>query len=344
MLWNKDGNGTAELKTYIGFLYASNNFNNIATDINLAEEEIKEIIGTPVYNLAHDHYYSDNYNSEDSGSGSASGSGSGSGSGASNDLLDELIGRIRLPVALLAYKSFSENADLSHEDTGRKIKIDPENEKPAFEWMLERDDAATLRKANKNIDRLIAFLEEHEDSISEWKNSEAQQTARSLFINTAKQFNEYYPIDNSRMFYIKILPFIKEAERVSVKPVITPDLFDEIKNEIKSDNLSTTNTDILEYIRYALSLQSMFIAVKRLAIEVLPESLVRDYINRLNMSREVLSRARVKKEIADHLEIEAKKRLSDLQELLTKNDEGSGYDPEITDFDTNDEDNLYYRT
>ena len=52
MLFNKNENGQAELKELLGFLYAGDEFANIKTDIELAEETIIEYIGQPVYDRA----------------------------------------------------------------------------------------------------------------------------------------------------------------------------------------------------------------------------------------------------------------------------------------------------
>jgi len=138
MLFNKNSLGTAELKVRIGFLYASNEFDNIKTDIEIAEEEIIELIGQAVYDRANAHYISASYEKT---------------TPSTAELLnDNLVHHIQLPVALFAYIEFSANRDVSHEDTGRKIKIDSLTEKIPWDWLLERDDASVLRKAHKTTD------------------------------------------------------------------------------------------------------------------------------------------------------------------------------------------------
>lgn len=331
MLFNKNDNGTEELKNLIGFFYASNSFSNIQTDIMLAEEEMAELIGKELYDLADEHYNSEDYEGEDPEE--------------ETQLLDDLVHHIQLPVAYYAYKSFSANVDISHEDTGRRVKIDPEREKLAWEWMLEKDDQAVLNKAHKTTDRLIAWLEEHVEEIEEWESSDARKATLSLFINTAKDFDAIFPIDQSRRFFLKIVPFIREVERVHIKPVLGPDRFDEIKAAIEAGEFEDED-HILEYIKVPVALYAMSIAVKRLSIEVLPNGVFQNYVSdRLTQNAKNAAATDVRREVGQSLENDAKQQLWVLQEYLNKlnaDDSGETYIPsEITD--RMSEDNKFIR-
>lgn len=353
MLFNKDSNGTAELKKLIGYLYADVNFDNLKTDIILAEEEIIRLVGQAVYRRALKHYHSSSFNpdAEDITDNYSSGSGSASGSGEPSDLDDNLVLYIQLPVAINAALEFVKSQDVSHEDTGRKVKIDTDNEKIPFEWMLSRDNANQLRKYYKTVDRLIQFLEDYEDYISEWKDSASQQMARELFIKNAREFNNIYPIDNSRRFFVTILPFIKEAERVYIKPSITDSLYDEIKAELVDGNVSAANRIVLDYINNSLALYSLSIAVKRLDFDAIPECIYQNYITERVYSNNVSAgkgsdALSVKQNLSRSLELDAQMRLANLQDYLTKLSTEAGgetYDPEIEDLETNAVTNKHFR-
>ena len=49
MIFNKDDNGSRELRELTGNYYANNDFNKIITDIELATEEISALIGVELY-------------------------------------------------------------------------------------------------------------------------------------------------------------------------------------------------------------------------------------------------------------------------------------------------------
>ena len=303
MLFNKSNNGQVELKALLGFLYASNNFDNIKTDIILEEENMIELIGKPVMDKAQAHYNSTNYNT-----------------GSTYLLLDNLVHYIQLPVAYYATHNYASHSDVTHGDDGRKVVIDSANEKMAWEWMIARDDEATLNKAHKTTDRLIAFLDANADNITEWKNSDAQKTARGLFINTAKQFSDIFPIDNSRRFFIKILPFILESERKHLLPVLGKTRYDDMKAAILSGNF-TDKEDMLLLIRVPLVYYALSLAVKRLSINMLPNGIFQDYISdRLSMKARQPAPTDVRREVGHSFLADADLELQNLQKEISKLD------------------------
>lgn len=336
MLFNKNNTGTAELKALIGFFYKSNNFDNIKTDIELAEDDIIKLVGQEIYDAVDLFYHG--LGLDDSGSGS------GSGSGDRTEILTKLVKYMQLPIALNAVHEYSQNTDVSHEDGGRRVKISSETEKLPWEWMLDRDSAAMLRKYYKTCDRLLVFLDKYEDSLPEWKYSEARTNSRKLFINTAEAFNEIYPIDNSRRFFLTLAPFISEVEQVYIRPVIA-DIFDEVKEAI-IDGDTTDYDDMLKYIRYAVAPLTMSIAVKRLSLQVFPEGTLQTVVSeQLTTQAKTPPVVELIRLVSQSLEIDGRQRISDLQEYLLKIAQGEDYDPQIEDiFPVNDDTDTIFRT
>lgn len=304
MLFNKNNKGQAELKALLGFLHASSNFDNIKTDIILEEETMIELIGKPVYDKAQTHYDSENYESADE----------------QYKLLNNLVHYIQLPVAYYASGNYAAHSDVQHGGDGRKVKIDSQNEKMAWEWMINRDDEATLNKAHKTTDRLIAFLEENADDITEWKDSDAQKLARGLFINTAKIFDQIFPIDNSRRFFIKVIPFIKEIERKHLLPVLGKARFDDMKAAILSGNFEDKE-DMLLLIRVPLVYFTLSLAAKRLSVRILPNGIFQDYISEFQTAKaRKVAPTDVRKEISSTLLTDANFELQNLQKEISKLD------------------------
>lgn len=304
MLFNKNNEGAKELKGLLGFLFASNTFANIETDIVLSEEDMIELIGQAVYDKAQAHYYSGNWGSTET----------------QYKLLNELVKRIQLPVAYYAYYSYSAHTDVSHSDNGRKVVIDGENEKMAWEWMINRDDDATLNKAHKTTDRLIGWLDANQDNIAEWKESEAQKASRRLFINTVKQFEKIFPIDHSRRFFIKITPFISEAERKHLLPVLGRERFDDMKAAIESGDF-TDKEDMLMLIQVPLAYYALSMAVKRLSIRILPNGIFQDYISQFQTAKaKQPAPTDVRRDIQQSLYEDAQFELQNLQKEISKLD------------------------
>jgi len=309
MLFNKDGTGQDELKALLGFLYASNNFNNIKTDIELAEEDMIELIGQAVYDRAQAYYNDPN---------------------PVNTVNADLVKHIQLPVAYYAAHAYAAHTDISHGGNGRKVVIDPDNEKMAWEWMLRKDDEAILNKAHKTTDRLIAFLEKNEDKIDEWENSDSQKAARRLFINTTKLFDSIFPIDNSRRFFIKIIPFMDEVERKYIRPALGVDRYNDIKAAIKAGTYADPD-NLLSLIRVPIAYLTLSIALRRLSLTLLPNGIFQDYESeRMTQKANQPAPNGVRREVLKALENDGMLELENLQKEITKLDtEATGviYEP-----------------
>ena len=56
MIFNKDKNGAKELRELTSNYYANNDFNKIIGEIELAADELAQLVGKPVMNLAEKYY------------------------------------------------------------------------------------------------------------------------------------------------------------------------------------------------------------------------------------------------------------------------------------------------
>lgn len=289
-----------EVKELASFIYASSNIDNLKTDIELAEKDIEDIIGSEIMQRAQNHYESVNYNKVDE-------------TNTVYIINNELIKKIQLPVVLFAYKAYAIHNDLTHSDKGRQIFVS-DDEKPAFEWQIAKDDKALLDKAHRTTDQLIEFLDNNEDDLPEWKDSDNYKISKSLFINTAAAFSEIVPIKKSRRFFIQILPFIRDVERKHIKPILSVVLFDEIKAQILDDTLTERNTNYLAYINEPLALISMSIAYRRLSSDAFPNDVkyLEDKSSKYKsgMSAEDMSRSH---------KAEGLEELKKLQQLIARN-------------------------
>ena len=296
-----------EIKVHVGFLYAYNNFNNLKTDIDLAEDDIKDLIGSDMFDVAQAYY--DSFDSD--------------------AMLGALVKHIQLPLAYFAIHSFSQNNDISHEDSGRKVKIDSEREKLPWEWMLEKDERALLKKAHRTTDRLIRFLDENinDPHFIRWKFGEERVAIHHQFISNANDFDAIYPINKSRRFFLKIAPFIREAERKYILPVLTQTFFDDIKAKLSDvANPGITPAGIIPYIQVPLAFFAMAIAVERLNIDILPEGVFQNIVSdRLTQRAKLPPKSEAKREYSKLLQQRANAEISFLQEFMRNYNEGSNY-------------------
>lgn len=315
MILNRQNNGPAEAKALLGFIYKSNNFDNLKTYVSIAERDIKRVIGSEVFKLAEEHYNSDDYNQQDQ---------------ANKQLLalDELVKYIQLPVLLHAYRRYAPLNDLSHAENGRQITV-TNDLKPAFEWMIERDNNNLLDLAHEATDILLEYLDEQPDKLEDesnnpiavtWNTSDAYSKTKDLFVNSAREFSNIFPINESRRLYLAIAPFIKEMELKHIRPIITDARYQIIKELIKDKDLeSEGNEDFLEIYRLSIVpivLFTMSISLKRLSVELLPDSVVQSFrAMDVKQSKTADSSTRVK--LADLLELDARHELTSLVSFIT---------------------------
>ena len=251
MIFNKSNKGSEELNDLVGSYYRSNNFQKIESDIELATSELIKIIGQAVYDLAETAYKSTDATPANIG----------------------LVPYVQLPIAILGTFNMYRQNDISHEDTGRKVKIDSTNEKIPWEWQLKRDDEIQLDRYYSAVDRLINYLDTL-TALTAWQNSDQKKLSKSLFIKSADKFDMYFPINKSGRMYMMLLPFVREAERKYIKPALGADYTKYLTNA----NLTASEKEILELIYPPIPLLAMSIAVKRMPLGIIPAGVIRNFV------------------------------------------------------------------
>lgn len=332
MIFNKSDNGAAEVKETIGFIYASVSFQNLIPYILLAENDLKKLLSKEVFKLIVEHYNSDNYDVPEQ---------------EEKALLfnDELVKLCQYPIALLAYKRYAVSSDLSHSDKGRQIFVS-QDEKPAFEWQIKRDNQNIINLAHEHIEILLNFLQDSIDNeipegddayfenpiLEAWKNSDAYKKTLKFFINTAEEFSMIYPINDSRRLFLIMNPFIEQEEKHFILPVLGKEKFDEIKAQILQRELAdgasdeeialwNRNVEILELIKEPLALKTMETAIKRLSPEVFPDNYLQSILSDIDLTGKTktqISNRDNRNEILEHLKNDAENALFKLSEYLLK--------------------------
>ena len=293
IVFNKADNGSQELEKITGNFYQNNAFDKIEIELNLATEEVIKLIGLPVYTLAQNYYYTP----------------------PSTEVLQikNLLSHVQMAVAHKAAYNYYQLSIVSHEDNGRKLKVDKNNEVVPWEWMLDRDDQANLNKAYRMIDRLLAFLDE--SPITEWHNSDFKKQAKKLFVSNTGTFNEFFPIDDSGRFYATVTPFLTQIQQTTLKNAIGETKYLDISTKYQSNIISSeADKTLLRLLQEAQVLLCMVKAVQRLAVKVLPDGVVQQYKSMLpsrNASQAVLDSTF--KLFVDKIEREANQALDTLK-------------------------------
>ena len=267
MIFNKKNiDGVSEVNALVGVAYYGNNeFAGIKPHIIDETRTIISHIGKETYKRA-EEYYLDEFEPE---------------------LVPEdkektqdhkLVVFVQTAIALMAIFRYNQSNIMSHEDTGRKLKMDVEHEKTPWEWMFDRDDAALLRRAYLAIDALIDFLEE--EQIKEWLESENRVACRSLLVASCKEFERAYPIDQSARFYYTLIPFIREAQEKTLPLAMSLEVYNNLVSKYKSNSgMSDSEKHLLALVQSYLPLRTIEIACMRLSVSVFPEGVAQRFVS-----------------------------------------------------------------
>ncbi|WP_421977828.1 DUF6712 family protein [Roseivirga seohaensis] len=314
MLFNLTNNGASELQSLTGSYYQSNDFDRTEPFVILAEEWMIDLTGQALYDRLLEFYTAEPAETP-----------------TEEDKLNaKLLQAYRMPIAYKATFDFYQTNLVSHEDTGRKVKLDKNNESMAWEWMLDRDDLAQLQLIGKTTDRLFKFLDKQK--VNEWLASENRMAARKLFVNSVELFNNIYPIDKSHLFYQTILPFISEVQRTKIKPALGAYYADQLEayqrtnseaEEVEGSGseggglASELDQTMIEKIQQCVPLLAMIIAVQRLSLQALPYGVVQQFkSDRESRSASTPTLEAVKNAWISNIEPSAKEYLEQLRDYV----------------------------
>lgn len=243
MIFNLNKQGAAELRRMTGNYYVGNDFSAIEMDIEDATDELIQVIGRAVYDKAENAYLK----------------------GEGNDQV-RLVQLVQRPIALLATLHYFQRNDVSHEDSGRKVKLSSDGtDKIPWEWQLDRDDSIHLQAYYSAVERLIRWLNESKDA--DWQKSDAYRHAAGLLIRSGREFDTYFPISQSERMYILLLPFLREVQIDTVAPSYGEGF----------DKLLDSTSDVRYAASKALALLTMSVALRRMPLQLIPYSVVQGF-------------------------------------------------------------------
>ncbi len=282
-LFNIREDGSKELEALTGQWYASSPFRLIGTEIRFAAGEVARLVGPAVVDEASEAYMDDDK--------------------------PELVAAVRLPVACLALMRYAKLSGVSHESTGRKVKID-DNERTPFEWQIDRDDSAMRERYFRSLDALYTYLETSGNV--NWKASAKRTMTGESIVRNIQEFEAVYPIDGSYYVYYLLQALVIERQRAVIGP-FAGDKWASIAD-------GSADERALSLARRAAILSAVIVAGTRWSLEVFPLEIARRFSPTYQGNRS--NRAAAMDEIdwyLGNLKAEVKDALTDLAELL--NDE-----------------------
>lgn len=306
MLFNKENKGPAELQELLGNYYQTNRYSVIATEIELAESDVRQLIGKALFSRAETHYKSDAFHP------------------SGDDLDSRLVRAIRLPIAALAVYRFYQQNTVGHEDEGRKVKLDKDNESIPWKWQIEQDNQAMLDRYHRLLDAMYRFFEEN--AVKEWEEAPIFVRMKGSLVHSLTEFQEVFPIEDSYYLFFLLVPFMIECQERMLVRVIGPDNFKKLlAGETEQDDLG----EIAAAAKKCIPLFAIQTAVRRMSVRILPDAIVRRFSTSFQGGKaEDSTDIATTRYLLQTLEEEATNALTELQKAVTKRrNVANEYDP-----------------
>lgn len=185
MIFNRDNNGAEELRAITSSYYANNDFTKISNILDDEQRRVAQIIGRDTMDKIQTLY------------------------DASSDE-NNIVHYAQEAIALMATMKLYQRNDISHEDNGRKVKIDSENERRPFEWQLARDEKVHIDAYYNALDSLMENL----NNVDTFKTTYIYKIRQDLIVNSLDRLEQCSGAVNELgwWMYYRIMPFIRQAQ------------------------------------------------------------------------------------------------------------------------------------
>lgn len=303
-LFNRDGNGSAEIVAAVGLISKGIDFDKWEPVLPLGIRDVVAIVGPePVEALA--RFYENGENPDEEFPASAT----------------IALGYLKQAVAFFAWLKIIPTLDAQHDEGGRSRRLG-ENEKGLTVLQEFKDEENITRLAYEATDALVEALDR--GAFTFWTGSRKYRQREGLLIRSKEEFDEYYNIGSHRLF-ITLLPIIREVQGADVAPVFGAKYLDALLHG--NEEVSAI---LKEPAARAVALLSIKKAVERLPVEVIPEGIVQ-----VQQSQPIKSRLKAEQSaraaVAASLEADAARCLDRLQQLVADlNAAGAKVEPYIS--------------
>jgi len=178
--------------------------------------------------------------------------------------LVDLLVMIRKPLALYALWLGADEFGVSISSQGIQV-IESPTHKTAPQYRVQNLKENWIRRANTALDLVLKFLDERKEDYPGYQPQDAD-----LFIRGTLEFNSEVDIRESRRVFVSLKPIIRSVEKKYIRPTLSAELYDELKEAWKSgDDLTSSQIALLDLIRPALAHLTMARALLDISIDIL---------------------------------------------------------------------------
>lgn len=155
---------------------------------------------------------------------------------------------------------------------GRRSESD--TERTLYKYQEDEAKERLKNTGYDTLDTLIAYLEEYIEYFPDFMGTDTYGNLKSSLIKNTSVFHSVYNINNSRLVFLKLKPFIDQAIDLDLIPVIGQELYDETIMEIKKISPAEKITALLPYLQKPVVFLAVERGIKTLGISILDKGIV----------------------------------------------------------------------
>ncbi len=148
-----------------------------------------------------------------------------------------------------------------------RIENEESGKKALFQRQEENLKLGFKHQGYNRLDMCLKHLEKNKNDFATWTGSDSYTLLLRNFINSTDVFTRIYNIGGSRLVFQKLRNYQTIVEDFDILPLIGREFFDELKLQIKEDNLTPENSTFLELLQKVVA----FRAIHRGGVELLAE-------------------------------------------------------------------------
>jgi len=193
-------------------------------------------------------------------------SSSSSGSSSTENPLQDLLYYAQRAVSNLAFMDYIPEGQLNISEKGIRIATNEEM-KTAFDWQIKNLEQKYKHSGYNAIENMIILLARNLSSFSSWSGTIQHTALMGMIIWSAKDFNKYMNISESRIAFRELVPAIKKAEQFYLVPSIGQTYYDALITKVKANNAGGDDLAIINMIKPALVHLAVYMAMNEYGID-----------------------------------------------------------------------------
>lgn len=139
--------------------------------------------------------------------------------------------------------------------------------KPAYKYQEDNLRISFRNKGFNALDELLEFLYARITDYPEFASSQAYRDRQSAIVRNTAEVNEIYPINNSRIIFLRLQPHLKFVEEMFLIPAIGEKLYEVLIEGIASSPSNSEEQKKTERLRRACACYIITMSIRRLLME-----------------------------------------------------------------------------